>query len=227
MIDMIYKTETHCHTSEISHCAEESALQCAEKYREAGYTSIVMTNHFKDNYLDGDTWREKIDIFFDATKAARDALTGSGMYILSGMELTLNESNNDYLLFGAKRDFFYDAEGIFEKSASWVARFADERGMIMIHAHPMRFGATLRAPDGVHGIEVFNGSLRQQSRNDVAAQWVREFSGLPLILTSGSDHHKSWEPPTGGICTDFPLTTDDELLSVLRSGNYSLIRSEL
>ena len=85
-------------------------------------------------------------------------------------------------------------------------------------------------PEDVDGYEVFNGDMDSDSQNDVAlalATYLRE-SGKTLIMTSGSDHHNPDHLPAGGIETDEPITSMDQLISVLRSGEYGLIkRSDL
>ena len=41
-----YKYETHLHTSETSACAVSSAGDMVRAYADAGYTGIVVTDHF-------------------------------------------------------------------------------------------------------------------------------------------------------------------------------------
>ena len=40
-----YKTELHCHSCEISECADVDLNEIIEKYTQYGYTSLVLTNH--------------------------------------------------------------------------------------------------------------------------------------------------------------------------------------
>ena len=41
-----YLYETHMHTSEASACAGSTGAQMARAYKEAGYTGIIVTDHF-------------------------------------------------------------------------------------------------------------------------------------------------------------------------------------
>ena len=41
---MEYKYEIHCHTKEVSRCAQISVEKLIEKYKEAGYSGIVLTD---------------------------------------------------------------------------------------------------------------------------------------------------------------------------------------
>ena len=45
---MNYKYEIHSHTKETSQCAKISAKELTEKYKELGYSGIVITNHYSD-----------------------------------------------------------------------------------------------------------------------------------------------------------------------------------
>lgn len=43
---MKYKYELHCHTDEVSLCGKVPAGEIAEMYRQAGYSGIVITDHY-------------------------------------------------------------------------------------------------------------------------------------------------------------------------------------
>ena len=38
--------ETHCHTLGGSHCAKVSAKETVQLYKEAGYDTLILTNHY-------------------------------------------------------------------------------------------------------------------------------------------------------------------------------------
>lgn len=221
-----YKTEMHCHTSEISRCSNETGAEVVEKYLRFAYSSVVITNHIHSNYLPGNTWREQIDNYFDAIELAKQA-GGDRLSVLSGMELLFDGSENEFLVYGAKREYFYDTPDLFSWDLRRFYEFACEKDMIVIQAHPMRFDMELIPPDHVHGVELFNGSLLISSHNDVTEEWVKCFPDKKFIFTSGSDNHRDWQDPKAGILTDEPIRTDAELLRVLRSGDYGLICEDL
>ena len=41
-----YLYETHMHTKESSACAHNTGAEMARAYKEAGYTGIIITDHF-------------------------------------------------------------------------------------------------------------------------------------------------------------------------------------
>ena len=60
------KFELHCHSSGPSVCADVTDEQLIEKYANAGYNGIVVTNHINGSYNNypGETHKEKIDYYF-------------------------------------------------------------------------------------------------------------------------------------------------------------------
>ena len=78
-------------------------------------------------------------------------------------------------------------------------------------------------PEYVDGIEVFNGHPGHNSNNDIALAWAEKYG---KIMTTGTDHHDPAHMPDAGIRTDFPITSERQLIETLKSGNYTLIRGE-
>lgn len=219
-----FKTELHCHSDDISLCAEVNIDDIIKKYSDAGYTTLVLTNHFNQYTLDsrvksGD-WNEWVDIYVEAyEKLKRDA--EGKLNILLGMELRFNENINDYLVFGITKQFLRDNPNILELNPYEFHPIAKRNGCLFVQAHPFRGGMVVIHPDALDGIEVFNGHKGHDSRNDIAEMWADKYG---LIKTSGTDFHYSYAPANGGIYTDFEITSMDQLVEVLKSGNYTLSR---
>lgn len=228
---MGYKTELHCHTSDISPCASNSAECLAKKHIDAGYSTVVLTNHATSGIrrrVSGDApWEDFVRKYFDAAEKVRGYADGR-LNVLCGMEISFDrEGPNDYLVFGADEAFCLAHPDMFEMDHRSFCALARENGLLFIQAHPMRFGIVTVSPDFVDGYEVFNGHPGQRSHNSLAQMWAEHFTEHELILTSGSDNHYTEAMPNSGIVTDEPITTDAELIRVLRSGRYELIRSPL
>ena len=227
---MKYKTELHCHTSEISACSRETGAEVAEKYIAHGYTTLVVTNHFEkwsfEHRFPGDTWEQKLDYYYDAVDRVRET-AGDRLNVLCGQELRFEYDPNDYLVFGAPREAYYPVPGIFDQSIKEAHEYLHELGAIVIQAHPFRFGMKLTHPSYVDGYEIANGHPGHHSHNDLAEAWARRFVNHHPIMTTGTDEHEPTHTPNGGIITDEPITSNDELLAALRSGKYELIRPVL
>lgn len=229
---MSFKTELHCHTN-FSGCSNVSAADMVDKFEAAGYSTVVVTNHFNYGYMnrEGD-YRTLVKNAFAAIEEARAAAEGR-MNILAGMELSLKCMLNDFLLYGVTEEFFLDVgEELFDMRPWQVRDKIHEVGGVIIQAHPFRFGQVVVNPAEVDGIEVFNGHSGQYSHNEIAKAWALAWAdkykkGERFILTSGSDHHDDCHRATGGIITEEEIRTSDELLAVLKSGNYERITSYL
>ncbi|MBR2384267.1 MAG: hypothetical protein IKA99_01520 [Clostridia bacterium] len=221
----MFKTELHCHSSEASPCSTESAESLVEIYTKAGYDTVILTNHYSpcvfDLYKCKDIG-EYVDIFMQAFKkmkeVAKDKLT-----VLCGAEIRFNCNANDYLWFGDFEDFMRKTPEIFDYTPESFHEVCKQNGWLFIQAHPFRNGITVTKPDFLDGVEVYNGHIGHPERNFIAMQWAEEYG---LIKTSGTDLHYSYVPATGGILTEEKITTIEQLVEILKSGKYSLLKSD-
>lgn len=76
-------------------------------------------------------------------------------------------------------------------------------------------------PDGLFGIEAYNGGT-DEFRNYIAKLFANHYG---VAMTSGSDIHNKKRLAKGGIMTERRIETSEDLISVLRSGEYNLIES--
>ena len=224
----MYKTELHCHTN-FSGCSDVDAAGVAEKYIAAEYTTVVITNHFNPGHMNREgSFKALVQGTFDAVKAVKEC-AGDKLNIIAGMELTLKCMPNDFLLYGDVENFVKEVgEEIFDLRPHQVRDRIHEIGGVIIQAHPFRFGQIVVNPADVDGIEVFNGHMGQRSYNEVAKHWALSWADWhrhdgSYILTSGSDHHHTWQQPVAGIGTEEPVADTEQLLAVLKSGNYHRI----
>lgn len=223
----IYKADLHCHTSEGSGCSSESGAQTVEKYIEFGFTSLVVTNHvqfwecdpeLKSGYGSYD-WL--IDRAYDASEIAREA-AGDRLHVLSGMEVCDRDTKNDYLIYGLTREM---AKGI-NMCYSHIEEISDHVrscGGVIIQAHPMRMGMRLMSPQIYDGVEIFNNSADWLYVNPMAQMWAQiNCLDKTKILTAGNDHHNPKDMPTAGILTSEPIVTDEDLVRILVSKDFSI-----
>jgi hypothetical protein len=78
-------------------------------------------------------------------------------------------------------------------------------------------------PALLDGVEVFNASPSHAAfRGEIAKLWAEHYN---LIQTSGSDlHSPNAKQIAGGIETDEPITTNAQLVEVLKSRNYRILQ---
>lgn len=216
---MQYKTELHMHTSEVSVCAKLTAPEMAELYIAAGYHTVVVTNHYSLTTANamGTNW--SIDRYLEGYRVMKEYAKGR-LNILLGAELRFCENSNDYLLYGLTEEFLCAHPDLHLMKLKDFYPLAQENGIFVIQAHPFRNGMTVIKPDLLDGVEIFNANTLP-FRNQIALEWARYFD---LIGTSGSDLHTAKSVIGGGLLTDAPIESTDELVRVLKARTATLIR---
>lgn len=222
--EKMFKTELHCHSKSVSECASVSNEEIIQKYTEAGYKTLVLSNHF--NY--GTQCFHKCDNDYQAFVTAylkgyedlkRDA--EGKLIVLLAMELRFKENSNDYLVFGIDEKFLRENEGLFDLNPESFSKIARENGLLFIQAHPFRNSMKIVRPDLLDGVEVYNGHKGHDSRNEIANLWAEKYG---LIKTSGTDFHYNHVPANAGIRTEHVIESMEELIKILKEGTYELIR---
>ena len=211
----------------VSACGRIPVEELAELYLGAGYTTVVLSNHFSRHTFNAPaaaeavTWEKKVEFFLSDWEKMK-ALSMGRLHVLLGMEFRLDcHAETDFLVYGLDGRFLLANPHILELDFKSFSALVRESGGLLIQAHPFRNNVVISDPQLIDGAEAWNCSSRHASRNDVAELWADRFS---LIKTSGSDLHRTYQQIAGGIETDSPITTDEELLDTLRAGTYRLIR---
>jgi len=220
---MAYKTDLHVHSKRISFCSSNEDEGLIDLYRSEDYSTVVLTNHLLSNYIPGcnDDWNKTIETYYDAYESLRRVGAEKGISVLFGAEIRFDDCFNDYLLFGADKEFLL-AHPFFTKSRlGEFIKITREAGCILVQAHPFRNGMTVKPQDHVDGYEVYNGHAGHNSRNSIALAWAK-LKG-ECVMTSGTDHHNPGQPVRGGIITEEKIETMPQLLEILRSGNFERI----
>ena len=232
---MSYKTELHCHTKEASACGKELPEYVVERYLDAGYTSLVLTNHINAatftskryaEYLEergvADCWSTKIDFYVRDYDRMLEASKGR-LNVILGLELRLVcDSFNDYLIYGVTEEWLRNSECFMSIKIEELSDYVRKSGLLIYQAHPFRNGMTVVDPTLLDGYEVYNGNIGHDSRNPIAEAWAKRYNKLGI---SGSDFHRAVHQTNSGIITDSPITSNEELLNVLRSQNYQIIKA--
>lgn len=222
IIIMKYLYETHFHTSEVSPCGNVSAADGVQMYKDAGYSGLMVTDHFSTSYLTerykASTWKDGIDYFLRGYYEAK-RYEKIDFSVMLGLEARFDQNMNDYLIFGADEKFLYENEWFTKLSLKQFKKLAEKNSLTIIQAHPFRVGMTVTEPRYIDGIEVFNGNRRHDSANPIAAAWAERYG---LIVSSGSDFHENEDLARGGIYTDVEARDSKDLRKIILSGNYTV-----
>jgi hypothetical protein len=217
--------ETHLHTEEASACAILSGAEQARLYKEAGYTGIIVTDHF----FNGNSciskelpWGERIDLFcrgYEEAKAEGDRI---GLSVFFGWESTYD--TQDFLIYGLDKEWLKGHPEMLSWSVEEQYKYVHADGGYVVQAHPFRIRPYIKKirvyPNSVDAVEVINvGNCNAEyDRQAEAYAKVHQLPGL-----AGTDNHgrESWN---SGVAFDTRVNSIEEFLGIIKSGNYQLIR---
>lgn len=213
----MHKTELHLHTKEVSPCCDCPTEITVERYLAAGYTTVVVTDHFNPDLVSraGSPEAAAEHLFDGYREFCR--LAAGRLHVLSGFELRLEENRNEYLVYGLGHEFLLQNPDLVTLTRREALNRVHGAGGLMFIAHPFRDRMTVINPGGFDGVEIFNAHNGHDSRNELAYAYARHH-GLAGI--AGTDYHHTTNAPSAGIMTNEPITNEKELLAILRSGGY-------
>lgn len=188
----VYKYETHLHTSEGSACGQSTGAEMARAHKEAGYTGIIVTDHFFNGNSAIDRslpWKEKIEQFckgYENAKAEGDTI---GLDVFFGFEYGVNAA--DFLCYGLDKKWLIEHEDIDKINAQEAFKIMRADGGFVVQAHPFRerdyIDFIKLYPRDVDAIEIVNGSqIGEGIMNEMAEIYAKMYN---LPMTAGSDTH--------------------------------------
>lgn len=221
---MEYKYETHCHTKNVSRCGTYDVRKLIDKYKEAGYSGLVLTDHYSPMTFDlPDFFSKKraIDHYLRAYRIAKD-YAGDDFTVLLGIELRFYATVNDYLVYGISEEMLYELPFLLPLQLKKASKLLRERGCVIIQAHPFREFITRANPKYLDGAEIYNGKTSKEL-NLKAEKWATGFNAQ--VKLGGSDCHRDSSFAKSGIITTEPIKSNDDLLRIIKSGDFEIIRN--
>lgn len=194
-----YKYDIHTHTSEVSPCGKIKALEVVHLYKQAGYSGIVITDHYYKGYfdkIDSQSWDEKIDHYLEGYKKAYNEGIRLGLNVILGAEMRFDDGAEDFLIYGIDEEFLRENPELYSFNLIEFRKLVKDKEILIYQAHPFRPGLTVQEPELLDGIEIYNGNPRHDSKNDLAYSFAVK-NGLKMI--SGSDFHQIQDLGRGGI----------------------------
>lgn len=235
-----YLYETHLHTTEGSACAHNTAEELVLAYKAAGYTGIMVTDHFYRGNTAVDrncSWEDWVEAYCKGYENAKEAGDKVGLQVFFGWEES--HQGTDFLVYGLDKQWLLAHPELKEVSIEEQYELVHRDGGMVIHAHPYReawYIPEIRLfPHAIDGVEINNASHygknpREDGRSmyDIQAQEYADAHKLPC--TGGSDIH-STNLLYGGMAFSRKLTdVQDYIKAVLsREGmpiDYTAIRKK-
>jgi predicted metal-dependent phosphoesterase TrpH len=223
----MYKYELHAHTSQCDKVARLGGAELVRAYADKGYDGIVITDHyfsiffdwFKDE-INEKNHKETVERWLRGYYDAKNEGDRIGFTVLSGAEVRIDGTINDYLIYGLEAKDFFNLPFLNRmKSIDCVLDVLPPHALA-VQAHPFRDKMTVCDPSKLFGIEVYNAGT-SDFRNSMAQLWAEHYQ---KAMTSGSDCHKESAVGLGGILTNERIRSSKDLIRVLTSQNYQLIK---
>lgn len=232
-----YLYETHMHTTEASACAHNTAAEMARAYKEAGYTGIIITDHFfygntaVDRKLPWEEWVEQYCKGYENAKAEGDKI---GLQVFFGWESAYH--GTEFLVYGLDKEWLKTHPEIKDATIEEQYEMVHRDGGMVIHAHPYREASYIpeirlfpKHVDGVEGINASHKFREKKAENglplyDVLAQEYAEKHNLPMI--GGSDNHTT-EMLGGGTAFTRKLESIQDFISAVKNRECQPMQPEM
>jgi predicted metal-dependent phosphoesterase TrpH len=225
---MMYRYETHCHSSQCSRCGRSTSQELVRAYFEAGYTGLVLTDHF----IHGNTavdrnlpWKEQMQCYYDAYLDACKAAEGLDFDVIFGIEHAYGDGK-EVLIYGIDLPFLLSNPDIPELTLDELVARVHAYGGIVVQAHPYRDRSYVNMSvepraDIVDGIEVYNVYNKPgEDKKALALSAQKDY-----ILTCGGDIHTAADPNIGaaGILLPRRVHDEKEFVAALKQRSHGFI----
>lgn len=219
-----YLYETHLHTSEASACSSITGAQQARKYKEAGYSGIIVTDHF----FNGNTaisedlpWEERVEQFCQGYENAKKEGDKIGLSVFLGWET--NYDGTEFIILGLDKEFLLGNPDYLSWSIKEQYYNVKKAGGYVVHAHPFRIRSYIKEvrlfPKYIDAVEVINMGNDSKEFDKQAWEYAKR-NNFPKI--AGTDSH-SYDEKRTGIAFNRRIEHNKELIENIKKGNYRII----
>lgn len=223
----MYKFEIHLHTKACSACAVSDGIEMVDAAKAAGYSGIVITNHFYhgntavDRNLD---WEDFVETYNKDYLATRNYGKKQGIQVFFGIEEGF-APGKEMLIYGISPKQLKEHPEFIMLGAKEKAELVHSLGGAVICAHPFRNRSYIPDPDAIPDMTMFDGIEMYNLGNDEQANLKAEFfvKENKIIPTSGGDVHVAKGFGYAGIAFETPIKSYKDFVKRLKKGDFSLI----
>ncbi len=196
-----YLYETHTHTKEGSACGLCTGEESARAHKEAGYTGVIITNHF----FYGNTavnrklpWKDWVREFCKGYNLAKKEGDRIGLQVFFGWESCYR--GTEFLVYGLDEEWLLAHPEIRDATIEEQYQLVKAHGGMVVQAHPFREAEYIPEirlfPRYVDAVEVINAAHTNHGKKDYfnheynlrAITYAKEHN---LPMTAGSDTHST------------------------------------
>ena len=225
----MYLFDMHVHTNVGSLCGQSAPAEMARGYAKAGYSGIVITDHFIHGYTavpKDIPWEDRMQTYYSAYLAAKEEGDKLGLTVLFGLEHAFG-NGQEVLVYNPSLEVLKAHPEIENMSIEEFCALMRANGAYLSLAHPYREADYIADPgvhidpDWVDAIEVFN-ACNHENENFRALYYA---SAHQKGYTSGGDIHDAEDERIGlaGIVFNNPITNGEALVAALRNGEGTIL----
>ena len=225
----MYKYQMHIHTTPCSACGGFTPETLCQALLENGYQGGVITNHFYHgnsgiDRSENTSWEQFVSAYEQDYLACKQEAEKHGLDIIFSIEECVIPGL-EILCYGVTPKVLYDNPQLREWNLEEWVRVMRENGALVVQAHPFRHADYIPNPgplpvEMLDGIEVFNRG-NSAEENQSALEMAEKYPHL--IRTASADAHWPNHIPYGSIMAKRRITNEQELVALLKSGEYELI----
>ena len=224
---MNYLYETHLHTNVASACATSNPEDYIRPYINAGYSGIIVTDHF----FNGNTsisknlpWKDKIELFYSSYERTRVEGEKQGLSVFFGWEHCFE--NDEFLIYGLDKQWLIKNQDVMNLNHQELYNVVHNEGGAVVQAHPYRDRDYVKSiklyPHCVDAVEVANSG--NNAMNDSYAYRYALEHDLPM--TAGSDSHNIMDKKElFGVISPTKWESIDDYVKMLRSHSQLDLKS--
>lgn len=195
------KIALHVHTNRYSICSKARPEDMLEEYVDCGFDVVFLTEH---------------DAIWSPKELSVVRHRYPSIQIFPGVELTLFQPQSlaHLLILGATNDDF-----LYMASPDQIVDAAKEEGLLSVYAHPYRYTDSdemLRRGIYPDAIEL-RSNTHKEDHSKGSITFAEEHA---IKLVNSDDAHRIEDVGNFWIETDRPMTSPQELRSIILAGDY-------
>lgn len=212
MDEKILKIDMHLHSKPISICSRVTYKQLIDEKQAQGYDGGILTNHCDSGYYHPSKHAEFMERFVAEYENGKAYADDKGFLLMLGLEVTLdNPWYAHWLVYGITKEQLLSSPCYFTLTQKELFEYCEKNGLLLVQAHPYRYGGKPIAPNLVHGLEI-NCSARDLGYAEKIVELVKE---RKQFIACGTDYHGS-NSFFGGVYLPESVQTGVDLVKYLR-----------
>ena len=212
MDEKTLKIDMHLHSYPISVCSRVTYKQLIDEKQAQGYDGGILTNHCDSSYYEPSCHAEFMERFVAEFENAKAYADDKGFLLMLGLEVTLFEPwYAHWLVYGITKEQLLSSPCYFTLTQKELFEYCEKNDLLLVQAHPYRYGGKPIEPNLVHGLEI-NCSASDVGYAEKIFELAKERG---QFVACGTDYHGA-NRFFGGVYLPESVQTSVDLAKYLR-----------